>query len=423
MKRIETITRMTSAHEVPPSYRWELLFWLWIAFFLNQADRQVFNVILPLLQSSLGLSYVQVGLIASIFTVAVGVCVPIAGYFGDISSRKWIVVGSLILWSGATLLTGFSTGLIYLIVVRSIATAGGEAFYAPSSNALISEYHEKTRAQAFAIHQTALYTGIIASGWIAGYIGEHFGWRESFWVFGAAGIVVAAFMSHRLRPEKIVPRQDRVSPIVVLKSIMRRPTVALLGLGFGSMIFVNVGYLTWTPTYLYEHFGLSLAEAGFSSMIYHHVGAYAGVLVGSRLSDWLAQRRPVYRLQMQAAALLLGAPFIYMVGREQNLHVVYIMLGGFGFFRGVYDSNIYASLYEVIEPSLHASAAAVIIALAFCAGSVAPVVLGAVGESTSLGVGISYLSGAYVLGSLFICIAAQCFFGADRKGVTAYART
>lgn len=386
-----------------------------MAYFLNQADRQVFNVILPLLQSSLGISYVQIGLVASVFTAAVAISVPFAGYFGDIWSRKWIVVVSLIIWSAATLLTGFSTGLVYLIVVRGIATAGGEAFYAPASNALISKYHKKTRAQALAIHQTALYTGIIASGWMAGYIGEHLGWRQTFWGFGAVGLILAAFLGKRMRPEPSIRERSNIAPATVLKSIIRRPTVVLLSLAFACMIFVNVGYLTWTPTYLYQHFGLSLADAGFSSMFYHHLGAYVGVVFGGRLSDQLAWRRPSLRLEMQGTALLLGAPFIYMVGHEQNLHMVYLMLGVFGFFRGVYDSNIWASLYEVIQPALHASSSAVMIAIAFSAGALAPVVLGVIGKVAGLGVGISSLSAAYLLGSLLIYVAAHYFFATDRK--------
>src|SRR3954466_1120431 len=122
-------------------YRWELLVWLWLSFFFNQADRQVFSVVIPALGKELALSSVQLGLITSIFIAANGLMVPIAGFLGDVYSRKRIVVISLFTWSLATLCTGFGRGLFYLVAVRSVATAVGEAFYFPSAVAMLSAEH------------------------------------------------------------------------------------------------------------------------------------------------------------------------------------------------------------------------------------------------------------------------------------------
>jgi MFS transporter, Spinster family, sphingosine-1-phosphate transporter len=156
-------------------YKWELIILLWLAFFLNQADRQIFNVVLPLIRADLQLTDAQLGLIASVLIWTYGSLVPVSGYVGDVLSRKKIIGYSLLFWSFATLFTGFGNTLLYFILLRGIATGGGEAFYAPSANALISEHHHKTRAFAMSIHQTALYAGIISSGFLAGYIGENYG--------------------------------------------------------------------------------------------------------------------------------------------------------------------------------------------------------------------------------------------------------
>ena len=91
-------------------YRWELILWLWLAFFLNQGDRQVFNSVLPLIRDNLGLNEIQLGLVATIFTIVYGLLVPIAGYAGDAFRRKWVVIFSLSLFSLGTLLTGFAGG-------------------------------------------------------------------------------------------------------------------------------------------------------------------------------------------------------------------------------------------------------------------------------------------------------------------------
>ena len=117
-------------------YKWELLVLLWIAFTFNQADRQIYNNLLPLIQPDLQLSDAQAGLVATIFTAIYGLLVPISGYAGDAFRRKWVIVGALALWSTATLLTGLAGGIIGLIIFRGLATGAGEAFYYPSANSL-----------------------------------------------------------------------------------------------------------------------------------------------------------------------------------------------------------------------------------------------------------------------------------------------
>jgi MFS family permease len=398
-------------------YRWELLVWLWLAFVFNQADRQVFGTVLPQLTADLGLTAVEAGLVASVFTAALALTVPFAGYAGDCWDRKRIVVGSLFAWSAATMLTGFGPSLAYLLVVRSVATGAGEAFYAPSANSLIAQYHQETRARAMAIHQTALYAGVVGSGFVAGWIADHYGWRMSFWLFGACGIALAGLLAWRLRPEPVRTRGKGPALRTVLASVVARPTVWLLAFAFGCMVFVNVGYLTWMPTFLHERFAISLASAGFSSMFYHHAAAMAGVVVGGHLSDRLAAARPGRRLDLQAAALWLGAPFLFLLGAEVAPALVYFALAGFGLFRGIYDAGIYASLFEVIEPRFHSSAAGLVIAFAFLIGAVAPLALGAAKQYLGLSAGLSSLALVYAGGGSSILLASRRFFAADYQTV------
>lgn len=98
--------RETTIRQTLLPYKWELIVLLWFAFFLNQADRQIYNVVLPLIKADLRLTDVQLGLVASAFIWCLGLLVPFAGYAGDVLRRKWIIVLSLLLWSAATLFTG-----------------------------------------------------------------------------------------------------------------------------------------------------------------------------------------------------------------------------------------------------------------------------------------------------------------------------
>jgi hypothetical protein len=102
-----------------------------------------------------------------------------------------------------------------------------------------------------------------------------------------------------------------------------------------------------------------------------------------------------------------------MIGRGGSLEVVYLAMAGFGVFRGIYDSNIYAALYQVVEPRFHASAASFIGAFAYMAGALSPVALGLAKTPIGLAAGISCLSVVYLAASGFLFIAARFFFTRD----------
>jgi len=397
-------------------FNWEFITLLWFAFFFNQADRQVFNIALPSVRDDLGLNDVQLGLIASAFILAIGAFVPIAGYVGDRFSKKTVILLSLLIWTSATFFTGFSGGFLVLIILRSIV-GGAEAFYAPAANALIGEKFKSNLGHAMAIHQTALYAGIIGSGIIGGYLTEHYGWRMVFYIFGGIGIVLFLIMFFRLEDGVARSREQKVTILDGVKNLFGNKTAVFLTAAFTCMVFVNVGYLTWTSTFLHEKFGLSLTEAGFSSMFYHHAFAFLGVMAAGRVSDRLAAKNAGGRLKIQAFALLLGAPFIFLMGLGTTLPVVYIALSIFGIFRGMYDSNIYASLFSVVDERIRASVSSAMIMCSYIIASLAPVALGYFKTEFGLTNGLASLSLFYILGGILILIALKFTFNNDRNAV------
>jgi MFS family permease len=401
-------------------YRWELIVWLSLAFFFNQADRQIFHVVMPLIKAELGLSDVQLGFIASVFSAVLALTVPFAGYAGDAWSRTRIVTWSLLGWSVASFLTGFAPGFLYFVLVRSLATGIGEGFHAPAAYALISQHHKDTRARAMSIHQTSVYAGVVASGALAGYIGQYFGWRSAFWIFGGAGVLVGGLMARRLG---VSPAVAVASPGLDLRSaftiLVRTPSALLLSLAFCSMVFVNVASLTWMPTYLHERFAISVGEAGFASMFYLHAAALAGVLVSGRLSDHLALRKPRVRATIQAAGLLGAAPFLFLLSAAADLRQACLALTGAGLFRGVYEANIYAALHDVVAARFHSTASSAMISAAYLAACLAPVALGAVKQEAGLSAGIGWLSALLLPGAAAAFLASRVFYERDHARATA----
>lgn len=415
---------MKSIINIKNTYKWEVLALLWIAFFVNQADRQVFNVVLPLIKADLSLTDLQVGLIATAFNLIFALLVPMAGYIGDLFSRKWIVTLSILFWSIATMFTGLSNGVIMLIIMRSIATGGGEAFFGPANYSLLASYHKNTRSFAMSIHQTSYYLGIIVSGYLAGYVGEHYGWRNAFYIFGAVGVIHAIVLIFRLKDRKDkLPIEKGLEANVAVKEKIRffegfkvlftTPSAVVLTIGFSGLIFVITGYLTWMPTYLYENFGMSLSSAGFHSMFYTHLFAFFGVLIAGKLSDRIARKNPASRMMMQGISLLAAAPFIVLMANSTVMVTIFIGFAGFGFARAFFDANTYTVLYDVVPEKYHSSVSGVMIMTGFLVGSLSPVILGYLKPLFGLSFGISLLAVVWVVCGALLIFTSKYLFKKD----------
>jgi len=85
----------------------------------------------------------------------------------------------------------------------------------------------------------------------------------------------------------------------------------------------------------------------------------------------------------------------------------------FGFFRGVYDSNLFASLFDVVAPRYRASASGLMLCFGFVIGSSSPMVLGWIRDNSGMGAAIASLSGFYLAGGMLIFIARTFFFARD----------
>lgn len=365
-------------------YKWEVLALLWVAYLLNQGDRQVFNSVLPLVRDSLGLTDTSVSLIAVFFNLFYAAMVPVGGWVGDRFSRKWVTTLSILFWSVATMLTGLANGVFLLIITRSIATGGGEAFFGPANYSLLGQYHTDTRARAMSIHQTSYYVGVILAGWLAGYIGDHLGWQYAFYIFGGAGVVWAAVMAWRLKDLSRPSSEKSAGPGILdgFKTVFTTPTALMVTIGFCGFIFVITGYMTWVPAFLQENFGQTGAQAGLHSMLWTYVAAFVGVILAGTLSDKMASRDPKKRMVIQGVGLILGAAFLPFMGVATSVWILYLCFAGWGFFRAFFDANIYAVLYDVTPDHLHASCSSAMIMTGFAVGSTAPYILALIKEAT-----------------------------------------
>ncbi len=417
-----------------PVYKWVLVGMLWFVCFFNYADRQAIFSVFPPLQRELHLSNVQLGIVGSSFMWMYALFGPAAGWLCDRLPRKTLVLGGLIFWSVVTASTAFVHSYAQLVVCRALGGLG-EAFYFPASMSLISDYHGRgTRSRAMSLHQSSVYVGSIAGGGLSGWVGQSQGWRASFLYFGVLGIMLGGvlwiFIQEPTRgkeeEETIVSGsaeevqlppgdggpESKLSFLSGIRDVLRRPIVLVLIAVFMGANFVAVVFLTWMPSFLFNKFHMSLAMAGLNGTAFLQLASVVGVLGGGLLGDAAIKRRGWKRsgrITTQAAGLLCGVPFLFLIGRTRVTSALLSAMVGFGLFKGLYDANLWASLYDVVPGRSRGSAVGIMNSLGWLGGGAAPVLIAIAAEGYGMSAALSATAGVYLSAGICLLVAARVF--------------
>lgn len=412
---------------ISKQYKWLVVLMLWFVCLFNYADRQAIFSVFPLLKAEMRLSDFQLGIVGSSFAWVYALALPLAGLIGDRFSRKKLILGGLIFWSLVTLATALSRDYWHLVFFRALE-GFGEAFYFPASMSLISDYHgTETRSRAMSLHQSSVYAGTILGGTAAGYMGQYFGWRSGFYLFGILGTVLGFILLLTLRepvrgqvatepegPTQPVPAPDPHAGTPApgelrgyAREASRMPMILILMAVFCGANFVAAIFLTWMPSFLNSKFGMSLSMAGLNSTAWLQIASVLGVLTGGFLADRWVRRRSSGRMLVQGIGLLAGVPFIFLTGTTLQVPVLLAAMVGFGFFKGLYDANIWASLYDVVRPARRATALGLMNSVGWFAGAAGPVAVGAASATWGMGACLSATSLVYLAFGAVLLIGAR----------------
>ncbi len=409
------MTIAITADRQSSTYKWLVVGMLWFVCFFNYADRQAIFSVFPLIKEQLHLSDVQLGIVGASFMWMYAIFGPFAGWLCDRLPRKTLVLGGLIFWSIVTAATALTHSYIQLTICRALGGLG-EAFYFPAAMSLISDYHgAATRSRAMSLHQSSVYAGSIAGGALSGFVGQYYGWRSSFVLFGVAGIVLGLLLWGLLKEpvrgmsdpliDELTPAADPHSGgnlIEGLREVLQNRMVRLLIFVFIGANFVAVVFLTWMPTFLYQKFHMSLSMAGLNSTVYLQIASVLGVLSGGWLADVLVKRMSGGRLLTQSFGLLCGVPFLFLTGWTTSVPFLILAMVGFGYFKGLYDANIFAGLYDVVPVARRGVAAGVLNSLGWLGAGFAPISIALAASRYGMSACISATAGIYLFIGLLL---------------------
>ena len=384
-------------------YPWIVVGLLWGVALLNYMDRQMLSTMKDAMQVDIVelQSATNFGYLMAIFLWIYALMSPVSGVIADRMSRKWLIVGSLFVWSSVTYLMGIAETFNQIVFLRALMGVS-EALYIPAGLSLIADYHTgKSRSLAVGIHMTGLYTGQAIGGFGA-TVADAFSWHTTFHWFGIIGIAYAVILMLFLHDKKTEilpteklqanPQKEKDSVFTSLKSLLTNVAFWVILLYFAAPSLPGWATKNWLPTLFAENLDLPMSQAGPISTITIAVSSFIGVLIGGPLSDKWVQKNLRGGVYTGAIGLGLTIPSLLLLGFGHNLVAVVGAGLLFGIGYGIFDTNNMPILCQFVSHKQRATAYGVMNMIGVSAGAFITHLLGRWGDSGNLGAGFAMLA-------------------------------
>jgi ACS family D-galactonate transporter-like MFS transporter len=342
----------------------------------------------------------------AIFLWIYGFMSPVSGMIADRLNRKWLIVGSLFVWSAITFAMGFAQTFDQLYWLRALMGIS-EALYIPAGLSLIADYHSsKTRSLAVGIHMTGLYMGQALGGFGA-TIAAEFSWQNAFISFGLIGVVYSVVLIFFLREKKAggaatetlaseaaasTAHLNSAAKSFNRESLFKGLATLFSNISFWVILFYFAvpslpgwGVKNWLPTLFSENLGIEMSQAGPLSTITIAASSFLGVIFGGILSDKWVQKNIRGRVYTSAIGLAMTIPALLLIGLGSSMIHLVGAVFFFGFGYGMFDANNMPILCQFISSKHRATAYGLMNMTGVFAGAFITNILGKSSDAGSLG--------------------------------------
>jgi predicted MFS family arabinose efflux permease len=367
-------------------------------FAVHFLDRQILAILISPIKAELGLSDTALALLSGFaFIVVFSTVGLVVARLADRSNRARIIVVSLALFSVMTALCGFVNGFWQLLAAR-IGVGFGEGGTNPASHALIADlFPTQQRAAAMAAYSVGPHLGLVLAFGLGGWLGHTVGWRATFMIVGAIGLVLAVVTGVALRDPRsalAVSGQTPRSPAKeVVRSLLRSPAQRHLFAAATLATAAALGAITWLPAMLVRAHDMSLAAAGIFLALTFGVAGAAGTYAFGTLADALsvanARRKALVTGACQVVLAMLWLPAVLTADRTLALVAATFPCA----LTGAYLGPTLAMVQDGIDPRARAFSAAVLLLVINLVGAGAgPLAVGALSDALSTWAGERSLS-------------------------------
>jgi sugar phosphate permease len=301
-----------------------------MAFFLaivTYLDRVCISIATPFIMEDLGLTLLQMSTVFGAFTLAYSLFEVPSGWLGDVIGPRRVLTRIVLWWSAFTMLTGAAQGFRSLVAIRFLFGAGEAGAFPNAVRSFSQWFPARERGMANGVLFLGSRLGGAITAPIALVLIQRWGWRISFVVFAAFGIVWAIvwFRSYRDRPsehpdvsaqELAWITQDEETPNgqrptskderTPWRALLTSPNLYAICAMYFTFGYGLYFYFTWLPTYLIRELRFSLVAGGFFSSLPFLLAGAANI-AGGWSTDVLARTRG-----LRTARVVLGSTAFFV---------------------------------------------------------------------------------------------------------------
>lgn len=355
---------------MPPAHRslWFTLLVLLGINTMNFYDRQVVGAIGESVRNQWELSDTQLGALTTAFILLYAIVGLPLGHWADVGRRKWILALGVFLWSLMTALSGLADNFAELFACR-LAVGIGEASCAPAANSLLGDlFPPAKRGRAIAVFMLGLPLGLALSYIVSGEIAAALNWRVALFVAGAPGLLLALLALGLPEPRRggadatdNSPREPALRPAMALLAVLRIPSMGWIILSGALQNLAMYALGMFLTSFLMRYHGLDIKAANWIGGVAYGLGGGLGMLGGGWLCDRALGRGVAGRLWVGALAMALAAPCLWLallMPRGEALGFAAVLLPACVCIY-VYYPAVYASIQDIVPPTLRGTAMAV----------------------------------------------------------------
>lgn len=384
-------------------YQWTLIALLSANFGVVFFDRNTISYLGSFIQQDLGLSNAQLGYIASAFSFAWALAGLFMGALVDrIGRRKTMLVITTLVFSLASVLSGFAAGFVALLGARLLMGVAEGGIMPITQTLIASDVPHERRGlaqgltQNFGANLLANWLGPIVIVWM----GVNYGWRNAFFLSAIPGVIMALLIFWFVREPKMEAARVKPEPGAVRRMLGDRNIVLCILISTLLVAFLLV-FVTFTPLYLLNVRGFSqqqmsviMSSFGIASL------AVAFLVPGS--SDRFGRRPVIILASLVGMGLPLG--MLFFAGNSMTATIACIVFGAT--LSGIFPMAMATIPSEVVGPARTTTALSLTMGISEIVGGVfAPSIAGLVADAKGLAATLWMLAGitaAIIVLALFL---------------------
>lgn len=391
-------------------FKYIVLALLFLGWCLGNLDRFVINYAIVGITQDLGLGASAQGIILSSFFLGYAIMQIPGGALADRFGYRKVILVSLFSWSIFTILTGSAWSLLSLIFVRFLFGIGEGSFFPSGSKAIATNFPVNQRSGAMSIMLASAAIMGVVTPILTGHALVTIGWRNLFYIIGAAGILITALMFFLLKePAKsaFTSSASGQQPKTSLKDVLKTPMIWNLFISYFSIYAVNWGLQSWMPTYMVNVRGLDMTEMGLLAAIPAVVSIFTMLLSG-----YVLDRIPAGKDRIIASVFgVLVAFFLYLMGSSGSIATFITYMTIVTAMAGFISTLIISKSLKTMPESVVATANGFINTGAQLAGFLTPMLIGFLVEAS----GGSYATAFIMLIAFALICSLSLFFSRRSK--------